>query len=384
MISRPLPPLEHIPASIAAVADYESFARERMSAPAWAYMHGGAGDEQTLADNHAAFNRVRLRQRVLVDLKGAHTRVELFGHRFEYPILLAPVAYQKLAHPDGELATTLGATAMQAGMVVSTQASTALEDIATMARTALWFQLYIQPDRDFTLDLVHRCEAAGYQALVVTVDAPVSGVRNREQRAGFSLPADIDAVNLRGMRPPPAHTAQAGTSPLFGSGLLANAPTWQDIQWLVEHTRLPVLVKGIMTGADAQQALDWGASGIIVSNHGGRTLDTLPATLDALPAIAKTVNKRVPILLDGGIRRGTDVFKALALGATATLIGRPYVYGLAAAGATGVVHVLHMLRTELEIAMALTGCASLKDIDPSVIFSVDEAHAIAQDAIQVL
>jgi 4-hydroxymandelate oxidase len=368
MSPHPLPPLEHIPACIAAVADYEPFARERMSASAWAYIHGGAGDELTLADNNAAFNRMRLRQRVLADLSGAHTRVELFGHLFEYPILLAPVAYQKLAHPDGEMATTLGASAMQAGMVVSTQASAALEDIATMARAPLWFQLYIQPDRDFTLDLVHRCEAAGYQALVVTVDAPVSGVRNREQRAGFSLPADIDAVNLRGMRARPPHTALAGTSPLFGGDLLANSPGWKDVQWLVEHTRLPVLVKGIMTASDASQALGCGASGIIVSNHGGRTLDTLPPTLDALPAIVQSINGRIPVLLDGGIRRGTDIFKALALGATATLIGRPYVYGLAAAGATGVVHVLHMLRTELEIAMALTGCATLQDIDQASIW----------------
>lgn len=368
MSSRPLPPLEHIPAGIAAVTDYEPFARERMTASAWAYIHGGAGDELTLADNNAAFQRMRLRQRVLADLSGAHTRLELFGRSFEYPIFLAPVAYQKLAHPQGEMATALGASAMKAGMIVSTQSSTSLEDIATAALEPLWFQLYIQPDHDFTLDLVRRCEAAGYQALVVTADAPINGVRNREQRAGFSLPAGVDAINLHGMAAQPPYTALAGTSPVFGSGLLTNAPSWKNIRWLADHTRLPVLVKGIMTASDAEQALDHGASGIIVSNHGGRTLDTLPATLDALPAIAQTINGRVPILLDGGIRRGTDVFKALALGATATLIGRPYIYGLAAAGSTGVVHVLHILRTELEIAMALTGCPTLPDIDKTCIW----------------
>ncbi|HEY9281518.1 MAG TPA: alpha-hydroxy acid oxidase [Eoetvoesiella sp.] len=365
MSQRPLPPLEHIPAEIAAVADYEPYARERMSTSAWAYISGGAGDELTQADNNAAFRRLRLHQRVLTDLSGANTRLELFGHTFEYPIFLAPVAYQKLAHPDGELATALGGSAIKAGMVVSTQASAAMEDIAAMARTPLWFQLYIQSDRNFTAELVHRAESANYQALVVTVDAAVNGVRNREQRAGFALPAGIDAVNLRGMRPQPAHTALAGTSPLFGGPLLAGNPTWKDVEWLVGLSRLPVLLKGITSAHDAQRALDLGVSGIIVSNHGGRTLDTLPATIDVLPSIAAVVNGRVPILLDGGIRRGTDIFKALALGATATLIGRPYIYGLAAAGATGVVHVLHILRTELEITMALTGCATLNDIDAS-------------------
>ena len=367
MSSQPLPPLVQIPAQIAAVADYDVFARERMSAAAWAYISGGAADELTIAENSTAFGRLRLRQRVLADLGGASTRLELFGDTFEYPIFLAPVAYQKLAHPQGELATALAASAMRAGMVVSTQASVSLEDIAATASTPLWFQLYIQPDRGFTQDLVRRAELAGYRALVLTVDAPVNGVRNREQRAGFRLPTGIDAVNLRGIQALPEQTAQAGGSALFGGALLANAPTWKDVKWLIGLTKLPVLLKGITTAEDAQHAIDCGAAGVIVSNHGGRTLDTLPATIDILPEVAKAVNRRVPILLDGGIQRGTDIFKALALGATATLIGRPYVYGLAAAGAPGVAHVLHMLRTELEIAMALTGRPTLADIDPSAL-----------------
>ncbi|WP_073104166.1 alpha-hydroxy acid oxidase [Pollutimonas bauzanensis] len=367
MSSHPLPALAQIPPQIAAVADYEAFARERMSAAAWAYISGAAADELTLAENSAAFRRLRLRQRVLADLDGANTRLELFGDAFEYPIFLAPVAYQKLAHPEGELAAALGASAMRAGMVVSTQASVALEDIAAMASAPLWFQLYLQPDRGFTQELVNRAESAGYRALVLTVDAPVNGVRNREQRAGFVLPAGVDAVNLRGMRPLPAYTAQAGASALFGGPLLAGAPTWADVRWLIQLARLPVLLKGITTAEDAQRAVDCGAAGIIVSNHGGRTLDTVPATIEALPAVAQAVDGRVPVLLDGGIRRGTDIFKALALGAAATLVGRPYVYGLAAAGAPGVAHVLHMLRTELEVAMALTGRRTLKDIDASAI-----------------
>ncbi len=360
-----LPPLATIPQDIVAVADYEAYARQRMSASAWSYLTGGAADELTLADNTTALQALRLRPRVLTDLKGAHTRVALFGDTLDYPILLAPVAYQKLAHVEGELATVMGASAMRAGMVVSTQASMGLEDIARAAHAPLWFQLYIQHDRDFTHALAQRAAAAGYRALVVTVDAPVNGVRNREQRSGFQLPANIDAVNLRGLRPLPPQTAQAGGNNLLGGPVLAGAPTWKDIEALIQKTSLPVVLKGITDPQDALRALDCGAAGVIVSNHGGRILDTMPASIHALPAVAKAINGRVPVLFDGGIRRGTDVFKALALGATATLIGRPYIYGLATAGASGVAHVLHILRTELEIAMALTGRATLNDIDAS-------------------
>lgn len=363
-----LPPLAQIPPQIAAVADYEPYARQRMAESAWAYVNGASGDEWTCAENRAAFGRIRLRQRVLADLRGAHTRVELLGHVWDHPVMLAPVAFQKLAHEQGEEATVLAASAMGAAMVVGTQASVALETLAAAASKPLWFQLYIQPDREFTEALARRAEAAGYQALVLTADAPVNGVRNREQRAGFALPAGIEAVNLRGMKPAPAHTARAGASPLFGHGLLESAARWDDLRRLADLTRLPVLVKGIMDPDDARRALDHGAAGVIVSNHGGRTLDGLPATIDALPAIAGAVGDRAPVLLDGGIRRGADVFKALALGARAVLIGRPYVYGLAAAGAAGVVHVLHMLRTELEITMALAGTPTLADIDRSALW----------------
>ncbi|ACO77462.1 L-lactate dehydrogenase/FMN-dependent alpha-hydroxy acid dehydrogenase [Azotobacter vinelandii CA] len=364
----PLPKLQQIPASIAALADYEPFARERMSEQAWAYMAGGAADELTLRDNCAAFQRLRLRSRALPDLTDGHTRLELFGQRFEQPILLAPVAYQKLVHPDGELATVLAASAARAGMVVSTQASVALEDIARQAQTPLWFQLYVQPDRAFTRELVQRAEAAGYQALVVTVDAPVSGLRNREQRAGFALPEGVEAVNLRGMRALPPTIARIGDSPLFGGPLLAAAPTWRELAWLRSLTRLPLLVKGVMHPEDARRALAEGIDGIIVSNHGGRTLDTQPATIEVLEEIAGVVEGRLPLLLDGGIRRGTDVLKALALGASAVLVGRSYVFALAAAGAPGVCHALQLLRAELEVAMALTGCRTLADIGPELLW----------------
>lgn len=365
------PPLSAIPPQIAGVADYEPYARERMSTSAWAYLNGGAADGFTVAENRAAFDRIRLLPRVLNDLSGAHTRLNLLGHDYEHPILLAPVAYQKLAHPQGELATVLAAAAMQAGTVLSAQASVSLEEVASHAPAPLWMQLYLQYGRDFVVALVRRAEAAGYRALVVTVDAPVNGVRNEEQRAGFVLPDGVSAVNLRELPAMPAHQSVAGESPLFGSALLAMAPCWRDIEWLRSITALPLLLKGVAAPADALHAIEAGVDGLIVSNHGGRTLDTLPATIELLPPIATAVAGRMPLLLDGGVRRGTDILKALALGASAVLVGRPYVHALAAAGAPGVAHVLHILRAELEAAMALSGCRTLADIDASILWPPD-------------
>jgi len=363
-----LPPLQQIPADVVALDDYAELSRQHLGAAAWSWLNGGAADETTLRDNRAAYARIRLGNRILRDMRGGSTALSLFGQHFAYPIMLAPVAHQRLVHADGELATLLGASAMGAGMLVSTQASVALEDIARAAHAPLWFQLYIQPDREFTAALVRRAEAAGYQALVLTVDAPVSGVRNREQRSGFALPAHIETVNLAGMAGLPPHTAQAGTSPLFGSSLLAAAPTWQDLDWLRGLTRLPILLKGVLNPDDARQALAHGADGIIVSNHGGRVLDGVPASIDALPAVVRAVDGAVPVLVDGGIRRGTDILKALALGAQAVLVGRPYMQALAVGGPSGVAHVLHILRTELEMAMVLTGCRTLADIDERVLW----------------
>lgn len=372
----PLPPLAAIPSTIAAVADYIPYARERMTPSAWAYLDGAAADELTRQDNQDAYARLKLQARALRDLAGGNTRVELFGLTLDYPVLLAPVAYHRLAHPHGEYATALGAAAMKTAMVLSTQASTLLEDVAAQAHAPpLWFQLYIQQDRGFTQSLVARAEQAGYRALVLTIDAPVNGVRNAEQRVGFTLPPDVAAVNLAGQRLVRSSTAQAGESAVFGGELLHGSATWDDVAWLRSLTRLPILLKGVLHPDDAIQALELGVDGIVVSNHGGRTLDTLPATIDALPAIAAAVAGRAPILLDGGIRRGTDVLKALALGAKAVLIGRPYIYGLAAAGAPGVAHVLHILRSELEIAMALTGCRTLADITSDVLWQSVRCHA---------
>lgn len=362
------PLLERIPREIAAVGDYEPYARRRLDDNAWTYLHSGSADELTFRWNKEAFDRLRLNGRVLADVRGGHTRLELFGQRYEHPLFLAPVAHQKLFHPEGELATVLGAGALQAGMVVSTLASTPLEDIAAQAEAPLWFQLYFQPDRYFTRQLVQRAEAAGYQALVVTVDVPIFGLRNREQRIGFHLPAGIDPANLRGMAPPAQPALHPGQSIVF-DGIMAAAPTWEDIAWVRSLTRLPLILKGITHPGDARRAADLGVDGLIVSNHGGRSLDTLPASIEALPAVVQAVEGHLPVLLDGGIRRGSDVVKALALGAAAVLLGRPWVYGLAAAGPLGVAHTLKLLREELEVTMAMAGCATLADINADLLFS---------------
>jgi len=356
--------------------DFEGLARARLDDNAWAYLAGGAADEQTLADNPAAWQRLRLAPRVLRPLAGGHTRSTLLGRPLAHPILIAPMAYQRLFHPDAERASALAAAMQGAGMVLSAQASTRLEDVAALvlpepSRGPLWFQLTLQPDRGFTLDLVRRAEAAGFEALMLTVDAPVHGARDRERRAGFVLPPGVSAVNLAGAPPAAAAAVPRGGSALF-DGLLPHAATWDEVAWLMANSRLPLLLKGVLHPDDARQAAALGVAGLVVSNHGGRTLDTAPATADALPRIAQALaalpGPAPALLVDGGIRRGTDVLKALALGAQAVLVGRPAMMALAAGGAQGVALALRLLRDELEIAMALTGCATLDEIGPAVLW----------------
>ena len=367
------PPLQRhsVPHSTASLADHEHWAQQTLDANAWAYFSGGAADEITLRANRSAWDDITLQPRVLQALAGGHTQIQLLGRTLAHPILLAPIAFQKMAHPDGELASAVAAAALGAGMVLSTQSSTPLEAVAAAmlgdsGRGALWFQLYLQHDRGFTRELVQRAEAAGYEALVLTVDAPTSGTRDRERRAGFRLPAGISAVNLAGLAPPPHAELHSSQSALFDD-LLRHAPTWDDVAWLQSITQLPVLLKGVLHPDDARQAAALGVAALVVSNHGGRTLDTAPATAHALAHIADAVQGALPLLVDGGIRRGTDVLKALALGASAVLIGRPALWGLAHAGAMGVAHVLRLLRDELEIAMALTGCATLAQATPALL-----------------
>jgi 4-hydroxymandelate oxidase len=369
--SAPLPPLTAIPADIRTLADYERHAGVHIAPATWAHIQSGAGAEQSLADNRTQFDRFFLMPRVLRDLSEGSTRTPLFGHAHAAPILLAPIAYHRLVHVEGELATMGAATALDSSMIVSTLSSVPLEQIAEAAFAAtqalgraktppLWFQLYFQPSRDHTLELVRRAEAAGYQILVVTVDAAI-------KRSEFTLPDGVDAANLRAM-PKVRHASSAtGGHIVFGTPLAQAAPTWADIDWLRSQTSLPIVIKGLLSPDDAAMALDHGADGLIVSNHGGRVMDGLLPPMEALPAIAARVDGRCPILLDSGVRTGTDALKAIALGASAVLVGRPQLHALAVAGVAGVAHMIHMLRAELELAMAQVGAASIADIDASLL-----------------
>jgi 4-hydroxymandelate oxidase len=330
--------------------DFEEGARKKMSPMAYEYLASGAADEFTLRWNRESLEKIRLRPRVLVDVSKLDTRVTLFGQELLFPILLAPTALHRLYNAEGELATARGAGAAAITYVISNYTTTPIEEIARAATQPLWFQLYMQPDRGFTKDVVQRAEAVGCRALCVTVDVPVLGVRNRMQRVGFKVP--------------PAMKLPYIMTPFQGMPV-----TWKDIEWLQSFARLPILLKGILNPDDADLAVRNGVSGIMVSNHGARDLDSTPATIDALPHIADKVAGRVPILMDGGIRRGTDVFKALAMGANAVLIGRPYCYGLGVAGAEGVSRVVNILRSELETVMALMGRPSIKSIDRSALWS---------------
>jgi 4-hydroxymandelate oxidase len=346
-------------AAVVNTHDFEALARERLDAAAWAYFAGGAGDETTLRRNREAWAALQLLPRVMRNPAGGHTGITLLGREWPTPLLLAPVAYQRMAHADGELGSALAASALGAGMVLSAQASVPLEAVAEAVladadRGPLWMQLYPQPDRGHTRALAQRARDAGFEALVLTVDAPLHGVRDSERRAGFQLPAGVGAVNLAGA------TAAPPTSSRFDFAA-AHAAQWSDIEWLAAASGLPVVVKGVLHPDDALQARDAGAAAVIVSNHGGRTLDGAVATAQALPRIADALAGSVPLLVDGGIRRGSDVLKALALGASAVLIGRPQVFALAAGGAPGVALLLRLLRDELEIAMALCGCRTPAD-----------------------
>src|SRR5579862_2582755 len=284
---------------VVCLADLQPLAKQVMTPMAFEYVSGGAGDERTLAWNTEAFARIRLRPRVLTDVSTLDTRVTLFGDALPLPVLLAPAAYHRLFHPEGERATARGAAHAGVPYCVSTCTTTPLEEIASAAPSGVrWLQIYITADRGRTRDLVQTAEATGVRALCLTVDTPVPGTRNREQRTGFNLPPTCVTPYLR-------HAASADSP-----GTPFVAITWRDVEWLRGQTRLPVLLKGVLTGTDAALAVDHGAAGVVVSNHGARNLDTVPASIDALPEVAQAVAGRLPVLLDGGVRRGTDIVKA--------------------------------------------------------------------------
>lgn len=366
-MTTPHPPLQHIPREIHCAADYERLAPHFIAAPGLAYIAGGCADELTLAANRQSFARTQILPRLLCDMRDGHTRCDLLGRNWAHPILLAPVAYQRLVHPLGELETARAAAATDTCLVTSTLASQTLEDVAQKSGTERWFQLYLQPTQAATVDLINRAESAGYTALVVTLDTAIKLPSRRAQEAGFVMPPELIEANLANYPPPPPIVLEPGASRIF-QGAMRQAPTWNDLAWLLGQTRLPVLVKGVLHPADATRLQAMGVAGLIVSNHGGRSLDGVPASLDVLPHIRQAVGVDFPLLLDSGIRSGNDIFKALALGADAVLIGRLQVYALAVAGALGVAHMLKLLREELEVCMAQAGCATLADIGPDRIF----------------
>ncbi|BCB74356.1 alpha-hydroxy acid oxidase [Phytohabitans flavus] len=351
------------------VADYELAAAERLPPGVWDYIRGGSGEEQTLSANRDAFARHVLRPRFLVDVSEPDLSTVLLGAPLRAPIGVAPVAYHQLAHPEGEVATARAAGEAGQLLVVSVFASRTLEEIAAAAPGPLWLQLYWFRRREVVIGLVRRAEAAGYRALVLTVDTPRVGRRLRDVRRGFAVPPGIVAANLDAAVMARAHEAVDGESALVRHSREQFDPSLgpADLAWLCAQTDLPVLVKGVLTGADAELAMAHGAAGVVVSNHGGRQLDGAVASVDALAEVAAAVGGRGPVLVDGGIRTGTDVLRAVALGASAVLVGRPALWGLAVDGEPGARAVLDILAAELEDAMVLSGRPRLSDVDSSLL-----------------
>ena len=338
------------------VDDFEAAARERLDPGAYGYIAGGAGDEHTLRENRAAFERWELRPRVLVDVSRVSTATTVLGTEVALPVLVAPTAFQRLAAPEGELATARAAATAGTIMALSTLSSVTPAELAAAAPGApQWFQLYWSRDRGFTQELVQAATESGFAALVLTVDLPVPGRRERDVRTGFALPDDLPLPNLpedlRGVDVPTALHA-----------VVDDTLTWRDLEWLRSVCSLPLVVKGILTSEDALLAAEHGAAAVVVSNHGGRQLDGVPPALDVLPEVVEAVGERVEVLVDGGVRRGIDVLKALALGARATLSGRSVLWGLAAGGENGATRVLELLRREIELGLKLLGCPSPADV----------------------
>ena len=345
------------------LSEIEAAAREILEGARWDYYASGAEDEVTLRENRAAFERLSLHYRVLVDVRERRLETTVLGEKLSMPVLIAPTAFHRMAHPDGELATARAAATVGTAMILSTLSTTAVEDVTSASRAPLWFQLYVYRDRGATRSLVERVEAAGCKALVLTVDAPVLGRRERDMRNQFRLPDGLRIENLlaSGFGDLPLAPKESGLASYFAT-LLDPGLTWKDVDWLRSITKLPVVVKGIVRPDDAVRAVDHGASAVVVSNHGGRQLDTSPATIDVLDGIVRAVDGRTEVLLDGGVRRGTDVLKALALGARAVLVGRPVLWGLAVGGEHGVREVFDVLRDEIDRALALLGCSEVTQV----------------------
>jgi len=359
------------------VAEYERYAKNTLPRNAHDYYASGSNDMITLRENRDAFARLRIIPRALVDVSKIVTETTILGEKVASPILIAPTAMQQMAHPDGEVATVRAAARLNTLMCISSWSTKSMEQVAAdQPGTLLWFQVYVYKDRDVVLDLVKRAERAGYKALAVTVDTPILGRREADIRNNFALPSHLTLGNFESTGKTRSHatgiSSSANTS--GGSGLAAYVSslidrtlTWDDLKWLRTVTSLKIVVKGVMSVDDALLAVEHGMDAVWVSNHGARQLDTSPATIEVLPDIVRAVAGRAEVYMDGGVTRGTDVFKAIALGARAVFVGRPVLWGLAHRGEEGVFHVMSLLNEELNLAMALAGVADIGDIKPSFI-----------------
>jgi 4-hydroxymandelate oxidase len=340
--------------------DYEEAAQQRLPPQVFGYYSSGADDEVTLRRNRDDFQEFELRPRMLQGVREVKPEVTIFGRSYPWPVFIAPTAMQKLAHPDGELAMARAAAATGTTMILSTASTYPIEDVRAACPGSMWFQLYCNKDAGVTKALVEQAEACGFSALVVTADLPVLGNREIDQRNGFRMPSELQLVNLRAVHEKRLLPVTSDTELIVAQ--FKPDLSYHDLAWLCGQTKLPVIVKGILRGDDAVLCLDHGAQGIFVSNHGGRQLDTAPGTISVLAEVVDAVAGRGPVLLDSGVRRGTDVVKALALGATAVAVGRPPLWGLAVNGEAGATHVLSILREETVRALHLCGAATVGDL----------------------
>ena len=365
-------------------------ARRRLPRAVFDYMDGGAGDEVTLRENCHAFQEVVLRPRHAVAMERCDLRTRVLGNDIAFPAILAPVGYSRLMHPDGELAAARAAGEFGTAFILSTVSGHKLENVKTASTGPVWYQLYMIGGREVAEATIERARVAGFSALVITIDTAIAGMRERDVRNGVkellgnSLLAKIPFVPdvlmhprwlaaflLDGGVPRLENVVAPGAGPLpmmeVGAALARSVITWDDLRWLRKLWSGPLVVKGVLTGEDARRAIDGGADGIVVSNHGGRQLDTVSASLRALPEVVAAVNGKAEVLMDGGVRRGSDIVKALCLGAQSVLVGRAYAYGLGAAGHAGVVRALEILRADLERVLRLMGCACVADLNPSLV-----------------
>lgn len=350
------------------VLDYEKVSQSLLEPQAHDYYQSGAMCEHTLKDNIAAYQRIKFLPRVLKDVNSVNTSIKLAGRSLRLPLMISPTAFLGMAHPDGELAVAKAANNSNTIMVCSTMSNTPIEEITCVTNAAVWFQLYVYKDKKATLALIERAKNAGCEAIVITVDAPFLGRRERDVRNQFQLPSHLKMSNLYALEHShlPNKDGHSGLAHYF-ENLIDKSLTWRDIGWIKEHASMPVYLKGILHPQDAKLAVEYGVDGIIVSNHGGRQLDGSIASIDALPGIIKSVNQQIPVIIDGGIRRGSDILKALALGAQCAGIGRPIIWGLSHSGQQGVEDIFNIFQSELELAMALAGCSNVSSINNDII-----------------